>query len=47
MIEDKLKLNTFNLDYFMQWGTPEDLRSTIGIQICLNLRKIKTKIKFT
>ena len=26
MIEDKLKLITFNLDFFMQWGTPEDLR---------------------
>ena len=26
MIEDKLKLNNFNLDYFMQWGTPEDLK---------------------
>lgn len=25
MIEDKCKLNIFNLDKFMQWGTPEDL----------------------
>ncbi len=26
MIEDKLKLNIFLIDYFMQWGTPEDLK---------------------
>ncbi len=25
MLEDNLKLNNFNIKYFMQWGTPEDL----------------------
>ena len=25
MIKDNLKLNNFNIDYFMQWGTPADL----------------------
>ncbi len=25
MIKDNLKINNFNLEYFMQWGTPSDL----------------------
>ena len=25
MIKDNLKINNFNLEYFMQWGTPSDM----------------------
>ena len=40
MIHDRLKLNNFNIDYFMQWGTPEDMEEYLWFS---NLFKEKIK----
>ena len=40
MIKDKLKVNIFEIENFLQWGTPEDLEEYIWYS---NAFKEKTK----